>query len=847
MVFDSPSAIFEWGREIRFRLLIWFVASSVVTASVSAATGTTMAERADFWSFKPVVRPPAPALKNPAWVRNPIDAFILARLEKENLTPSPEADRRTLIRRVSFDLIGLPPTPEEADAFVADPNPNAYEKLVDRLLASPRYGERWARHWLDVVRFAETHGFEENQPRPNSWPYRDYVIHAFNDDLPYDRFVHEQLCGDALGVDEATGYLVAGADDQVKSPDPVLTAQQRADELHDMVSTTGSTFLGLTVGCARCHDHKFDAITQLDYYRMTAILAGVQHGDRAWRRGPDPKAPAQIAELRRRMDMIDARLDGLAPLAEPGRSAGSVVRPPVSIARNIDRFTPVEAKFVRFTVTATNNGGEPCIDELEIFSAGDNPRNVALASAGAKATVSGTIAGFAIHKVEHLIDGQYGNAHSWISNQAGGGWAQVELPQKTLIDRVVWGRDREQRFVDRLATGYKIEVATEPGNWHVVATSEDRATSRGPNNAQLGSDLVALENNPQAAALLKERRAIEGELQASAQSAGTVYAGVFTTPPQMHRLGRGDPMQPKEVVTPGGIAAVIPLLDLGESASDRDRRTALADWITNPGNPLPARVIVNRLWHYHFGRGIVSTPGDFGHMGSRPTHPELLDWMASELLSNGWRLKTIQRLIVCSATYRQSSAPSTSGLAADFGSTLLWRFPPRRLEAEPIRDSILFVTGKLDLTMGGPGFDVFKPDSNYVRVWVPKNQFGPIEWRRMIYQFKPRLQQEPTFGVFDCPDGGQIAPRRSSSTTPLQSLNMMNSPFMMQQANFFADRLRKEAGDDAGDEVARAFRLAFGRNPSDSERAASIKFVHDQGLVLFCRTLLNANEFLHVF
>lgn len=826
--------------KIRIALLTLLAAHTFCT---NAPAATSMAERADFWSFKPVLRPLAPALRNPAWVRNPIDAFILARLEKENLKPSAEADRHTLIRRVSFDLIGLPPTPEEADAFAADPDPDAYEKLVDRLLASPRYGERWGRHWLDIVRFAETHGFEENQPRPNAWPYRDYVIRAFNSDLPYDRFVHEQLCGDAMGVDEATGYLVAGADDQVKSPDPVLTAQQRADELHDMVSTTGSTFLGLTVGCARCHDHKFDAITQVDYYRMTAILAGVQHGDRAWRREGDPKPQPQLAELRRRMDAIDALLDGLAPLAVPGRPPGSQSRPPVSIARNIDRFARIEARFLRFTIAATNNGSEPCIDELEIYSAGENARNVALASAGAKVTVSGTISGFSIHKVEHLIDGQYGNAHSWISNQAGAGWVQIELPQKMLIDRVVWGRDREQRFADRLPTSYKIEVATDPGNWRLVATSEDRAAASGP----IGAAPVAPENSPPAAALLKERRAIETQLQTSSPSSQMIYGGNFTNPPQTHRLQRGDPMQPKEMVIPGGIAAVVPALDLGADASDRDRRTALADWITNPANPLPARVIVNRLWHYHFGRGIVSTPGDFGHMGARPTHPELIDWMASELLANGWRLKSIQRLIVCSATYRQSSAPNSSGLAADFGSTLLWRFPPRRLEAEPIRDSILFVTGKLDLAMGGPGFDVFKPDSNYVRVWSPKDQFGPTEWRRMVYQFKPRLQQEPTFGVFDCPDGGQIAPRRSSSTTPLQALNLMNSPFMMQQANFFADRLHQEAGDDPGADTARAFRLAFGRNPSDSERAESVKFIHDQGLVLFCRTLLNANEFLHVF
>jgi hypothetical protein len=306
-------------------------------------------------------------------------------------------------------------------------------------------------------------------------------------------------------------------------------------------------------------------------------------------------------------------------------------------------------------------------------------------------------------------------------------------------------------------------------------------------------------------------------------------------------------MQPQETIAPGGVDAVSPKLELPPDAPEQQRRVALAKWITDSSNPLTARVIVNRLWHYHFGRGIVATPSDFGKMGAKPTHPELLDWLATELVSSGWRLKLIHRLIVTSATYRQSSAPRPDALAADADTTLLWRMPPRRLEAEAIRDSILFVSGKLDLsTTGGPGFDVFKPNDNYVRVYEPKEQFGPAEWRRMVYQFKPRSQQDGTFGAFDCPDAAQVAPKRTSSTTPLQSLNLMNGPFVVQQARFFAGRVKKEAGDDPAAQVERAFLIAFGRAPSSQERNGAEALAREHGLAALCRVLFNANEFVYV-
>ena len=375
------------------------------------------------WAFQPVQRPFVPVVQICGWPRNPIDAFILARLEASKLEPSKEAARTTLIRRLKFDVLGLPPTPEEVDAFVSNPDPLAYEKLVDSYLASPHFGERWARHWLDAVRFAESDGFETNQARANAWPYRDYLIRAFNEDKPYDRFILEQLAGDQLSVDEATGFLVGGPCDKVKSPDVNLTLMQRGDELHDMINTTGATFLGITVGCARCHNHKFDPISQVDYYALRAVFAGVQHGERPIRQGPDAKREEQVRELRRQLAVLDCDLLAAEPLADP--TTKEPRRVPVNTSRNLERFAPIQAKFVRFTILATNSG-EPCIDELEIFTSAMEPRNVAR---GAKATSSGDFPNNPAHKLEHINDGRYGNSHSWISNTAGAGWVQLEFGQ----------------------------------------------------------------------------------------------------------------------------------------------------------------------------------------------------------------------------------------------------------------------------------------------------------------------------------------------------------------------------------------------------------------------------------
>ncbi len=793
-------------------------------------TSKTRAGR-DWWALQPL------KVKREAKT-SAIDDFITAALEEKGLTLSAPADKRTLIRRLKFDLLGLPPTPEEVEVFTKDTSPDAYEKLVNTFLASSQYGERWARHWLDVVRFADSNGFETNTVRASAWHYRDWVIRALNDDLPYDQFVFAQLAGDSVKTDAATGFLVAGAWDAVKSPDPVLTANQRADELHDIVGTVGSAFLGLTVGCARCHAHKFDPIHQLDYYRLKAAFAGVQHGERELKQGNAGDRAKRVEALQASIATAETVVAMLEPLADP--AAVTVRRTLVNPRWNVERFPPVKAKFVRMVITETSSA-EPCIDEFEVYNSGPTPKNVALATAGAKLTSGGDFPTSDLHKLGHATDGRYGNGRSWISNTVGRGRLVVELAEAVEVDRVVWGRDREGKFIDRLATRYRIDTSIDGTTWAVVASSDDRATGEvapGPPPGLGQPEKTEWDKQT------KRLTALRAEL-AGLSKADMAYIGRLTTPEPVHRLHRGDPMEKRELSDPGVLAEVSPKLVIAEKATDAERRIAVAKWITDPANPLTPRVIVNRLWQHHFGTGLVATPSDFGFNGGRPSHSEMLDWLASELVQHKWSLKHVHRLIVTSATYRQSSAATADGLKKDAGSRLLWRYPPRRLEAEAIRDSVLAVSGKLDLTAGGPGFDLFEPNTNYVKVYTPKKQFGPAEFRRMIYQQKPRMQLDDTFGAFDCPDAGQVAPKRNASATPLQALNLLNSPFVTQQGEFFAERLKANTTDVPA-QVRLAFRLAFQREPSDKELSAGVKVAADHGLVAVCRTLLNANEFLYV-
>jgi len=993
-----------------------------LAALLPIASGQT-AETGTHWSFQPLSQPDVPELQTFNSTRNPIDAFIRARLEGAGLQPASRADRRTQIRRLYLDLHGLPPTSEQIRSFGTDGHARAWERLVDEALASPRYGERWAQHWLDVVRYADTHGYEVNTPRENAWPYRDYVIRAFNEDKPYDRFVFEQLAGDTVGEDAATGFMVAAAallPGQI-GKDDASKRLARQDALDEIIIGTGESFLGLTIGCARCHEHKFDPISHEDYYSLQAFFAGVEYGDRKmrteasrerikqadalesrlaaawnranalepiaftgrtiliddedldrvtvlkekagqgtnptgtkrgykddkgdanrmpnlsrarytwWRHKPgedvftyDPKATGRFrvwlswgahgsgvhtrdaryvldadGDLKTRGDQSEiARVDqyyfagvskgetekkplwsGLfdAGVHEFGATSRLIVRggdtgtgvtadvillqeererkseaarrhprlrEPVNAQRNVEKVRPIKAKFVRFTSFATidNDRHEPCIDELQVFTADKAQVNLASSSHGTKATSSGNRSTTGKHQLKHINDDVFGNSRSWISDEKGKGWVQLEFPEPAVIDRIVWGRDREGKFKDRLPVDYRIDVAMKEGEWTTVASSQDRAPIGTPvDKIQFKFRNLEESERPAADDIFAEVTALESRINAL-RKPDMVYGGIFREPDETRVLARGDPELPKEIVAPRSLQVLEPI-GLKRDSSDTERRTALATWIASPDNPLTARVMVNRVWQYHFGTGLVETPSDFGRNGGKPSHPELLDWLAGEFIRGGWSVKRLHKLILTSETYRQSSRINETAQQVDADCRLIWRFPSRRLEAEAIRDSMLQVSGVLNLAMGGRGYSFFKSRGG-LSGFPPVETFGPDELRRMIYSHKIRMERVPVFGAFDCPDAGQPMPKRGTSTTAIQALNLFNSPFVMEQAERLAKRVRADAGDDAGEQVRRVYGYVLGREPLGVEAKAATAAVRQHGLATLCRALFNSNEFL---
>jgi hypothetical protein len=523
------------------------------------------------------------------------------------------------------------------------------------------------------------------------------------------------------------------------------------------------------------------------------------------------------------------------------------LRAPVSHLATEDNFDAVEARYLRFTITAAG-GSEPCIDEFEVFTPGS--KNIARTAA---VTVSGTYADGSnpSHKREHLNDGQYGNARSWIAKEKNSGWAQLEFARPERINRIVWSRDRSlgkgRHFDDRLALGYRVEISIDGKAWKSVASSSDRlaeAYRKRITTIPTLSDVPA-EKAAEVAKLTQQRSGIVDEIQ-KLTTLPMVYAGTFVQPAATYLMHRGDPTQPRGVVAPAALKQIGKPLVLPADTPEQERRLALANWIADPANPLTARVIVNRLWHYHFGTGLVDTPSDFGINGTRPTHPELLDFLAGELITHRWSLKHIHKLILMSKTFQQSSAMNAVASRVDSNARLLWRFPPRRLEAEAVRDAMLAVSGQLDLKMGGPGFDLFEPNDNYVKVYQTRVDCGPAEFRRMVYQSKPRTMLDDFFGAFDCPDAGQPAPKRTSSTTPLQALNLLNSHFAMQQAEAFASRSIKESGPELPAQVRHAFEIIYQRPPSSGEQADALSLAKFHSLPALCRALFNSNEFIRL-
>lgn len=817
----------------------WISEGAAWPADVKPAeTGAT------HWAFLPVKRPAVPKVPDAQLNgNNPIDAFLAAKLSEHGLQMSPPATPRAFIRRVTLDLTGLPPTPEETAAFERDcessgttsPLPtSAVERLVDRLLASPRYGERWAQHWLDVIRYADTTGYEANDIRPAAWPYRDYVIAAFNNDVPYPQFILEQLAGDTQGVDPATGFLVTPPfPSRIEvGQEAAAVALARFNGLDEVLQNVTSAFLGLTVGCARCHDHKFDPVTTHDYYRMLATFAGLQFVDRPWRSGVLPTdleraAEARLADIRRELSAFSPHRE-LEPI------------------RGTDLFPPVRAKYVRIVVTDAVQKYPPAFDEIEVWTAGADglpPRNAGAASQGAVARSSGAYAPLG-SRDEFLNDERTGVTSQWIADSRDGQgkgfnkgemWVEIELPQPMVINRVSWNCDFDEQSLDNVAlrwrfvTDWTVEVAQEKGQWKTVI-SDDR-------------------NDGLSAAEQARRKRLEDQFAEAATRLWNVthlFAGRFRSPPEaMHVLVRGDPQQRRDSIGPGGID-VLGSYELAPDTPETARRVELAKWLGSEQHPLTARVLVNRIWRHHFGAGLVDTPSDFGTQGERPSHPELLDWLSSEFMSRGWRLKELHRLICTSAAYRQSSRPNAAAAQLDSDTRWLWRFPPRRLEAEVIRDSMLAAAGSLDLTMGGPGVNIYKPrpKSSAPGEWVPLADPGSASFRRSIYLLRVRGADDGVFKPFDVPDCGQVRAKRTVSTTPLQALNLFNSPFVLDQAARLAARVERDAGTDRGRQIDRVFALTVGRVPDSQERKECLQVADQHGLAAVCRALFNSNEFL---
>lgn len=841
----------EWPKEI-------------VVRERSKADGT-------WWAFQPLQTDfELPAVLSPeSSASDVIDAFIEQRLEETRLHRNPIADRRVLIRRATYDLTGLPPTPEEVEAFVNDSSENAFEKVVDRLLASPRYGEHWGRHWLDVVRFGESNGFERNVLINNLWPFRDYVIESINADKPFDQLIREHLAGDVLEEDRpdqavGTAFLVAGPYDDVGNQDAVQAAQIRANTIDEMIRATSEAFLGLTIGCARCHDHKFDPILQRDYYSLYATLSGIKHGSqvvvhREAREEHDAKVQpleAKRQELTSQRDAINHQVleRGLARLEEYEQEWD---REPIDRRLTTDEFPPVETKFLRLRSLGQDNNPENrnsfAVEEFEVWNTADVPRNVALSSNGAVASgESRHIEDFPGAYGPHLaIDGELGKRFL-----ATAGTLTIEFQKPEQIQKITFSSARNEsepgqpKFV--FLSDYVIEISTDGEQWEELIDSSGRKpVNEAARNARLRRLSITPEDQQQLAQLNRELAEVNRKLR-EIPSLPSIFIGerdANLADGPFHLFLGGSPQRLGEVVTPASLNVLeqfVPNYELETESPEHQRRVALADWIVHPENALPQRVLVNRIWHYHFGTGIVETPSDFGYMGAEPSHPQLLDFLAGRLLASNWRIKPLHRMIMLSKTYQQSSQNQTEAARVDADARLLWRFPPRRLSAEEIRDTMLSVAGVLNLQMGGPGFRLYHFMQDNVCTYEPLDVHGPETYRRAVYHQNARASVVDLMTEFDQPDCAFSTPRRSETTTPLQALTMLNHSFTFDIANELAERLKREAGEDSQGQIRRVWQLCYARDPSPDELEECKIFAQQHGLEALCRVLLNTSALIYV-
>ncbi len=716
------------------------------------------------WSFQTPrrVSPPVSTLKDPSQVSNPVDAFVLSELESQGLGFSAETDKTTLVRRVYLDVVGMSPTPEEAAAFSADESEDAFEKVVDHLLASPRYGERWARHWLDLARYAESEGFKADETRPNAWRYRDYVVRSLNADKPYDRFIHEQLAGDELWPEDADALVATGFNRHYPDESNARNLMQRRQEiLNDITDTVGSVFSGLTFACARCHNHKFDAIPQADYFRLQSFFANTAADDNISLLFGEAKAryAKRLKIWEEATHFLRAEMEAME-----GPKRAEI------ISDYVDKY-PEEIQ-----VALKKPESERSPFECQMVA-----------------------------KAKLYIDPA---SHQYLA------------PSKVV------------------ATKLKGE---EKKRWETLSAELEKYASLDPGPIPLATGV----------------RDLSGAA------------------PATHLLKRGNWDSPESEVSPGFLS----ILDSKPAAvavtgNERStgRRATLAKLLTDPANPMTARVMVNRLWHYHFGRGLVGTPSDFGVKGDLPTHPALLDWLANEFVAQNWSLKSMHRLMLTSRTYRQSSENRVEASKIDPDNRYLWRFPRQRLEGEVIRDNMLFVSGRLNPKMEGPSvFPALPPGMESRGGWKLSPE-APERDRRSIYVFVRRNTRYPMFEAFDMPDTHEPCARRNQTTSPLQALTLLNSELTHGWAGSFAKRVVNEAGSVLSRQIERAYSWAFGRKPTDQEQRLSAAFIQSQArhiqaaaaadpeggvsdeevarkaaLKDLCHALMNSNEFVYRF
>jgi len=755
------------NKKIKVALLVLVLVFAFACAGWSFSDDLKFSEaEKNYWAFQPVRKSVVPPVTNQAqrdWIKTPIDAFILKELEAKQLAPSAPADKVTLIRRATFDLTGLPPTPEVIAAFLADESPKAFERVVDRLLASPQYGEKWARHWLDLARYADSDGFKADDTRPNLWRYRDYVIKSFNADKPYDRFIKEQLAGDELWPEDPDALVATGFNRHYPDEYNARNLMQRRQEiLNDITDTTGAVFLGMTFACARCHDHKFDPILQKDYYKLQAFFAAVRAKD-----DYVLASKAEQAEYDRQRAHWEAQTKDLR-----------------------ERIAKLEAPALK---TLYDDGFDKFADDVKLaINTAPEKRN--------------TMQWLMYHKAQWQLN--YG-----VDEDGNGIGQKLKGEQKKE-----WEALRKQ-----------------------LAAFDDIK----PKPLPIGSGVTDV--GPQA--------------------------------PATHTLKVGAYDVPLEEVQPGFLTILErqpAKLTPANNPNTTGRRAALANWLTRPDNPLSTRVMANRIWQYHFGRGIAGTASDFGIMGERPTNPALLDWLTATFVEQGWSIKKMHRLIMLSSAYQQSSAFNEEAAKVDPDNKLLWRFQRQRLTGEEIRDSILAVSGQLNRQMFGPAVFPEIPEGLEIRGGWKKNESEDAKNRRSVYVFVRRNSRYPMFAAFDMPDTHESCSRRAVTTTAPQALSLLNDNVILRAASAFAGRVLKECEADVNAQITAAFRLAFSRKPDAAEQQfaseflqkqtaiikarmdqkqavtqlpnlpASIDPAHAAAFVDLCHALLNSNEFVYV-